>query len=349
MKQISVPTGGGFLKKAADYGKEHMMYIVLIVLVIFFTNMSDRFLSLSNMRNILNQSSYLIIVGVGIALVMLSGGIDLSVGYQMSLIGVVMGKLMYETDTPILLIILLGLAMGCAMSLINGILFVKLKVFPFIITLATQYVFMGLSFMVSSSQTYINFPTSFRFLGQGFLGPIPVAIILMALVVAFGSFVLNKSYFGRYIYGLGSNPEAVSLSGVNVSKTRMIIYGIAGLFTALGTIVLIARSGSSASTMGPGTEFTLIAGAMLGGIRMGGGGGKISSIVVGVLILTIIQNGMQMMQMDVYPQYVVKGIVLTIAIGLDSYQSMKIIRQAKQVKGDPPSGSGNVEGQPVKS
>ncbi len=324
-------------KHITTFIRDHIMYFVLLVLIVVFSLQSDRFLTAINLRNILNQASYLIIVGVGVALIMLSGGIDLSIGYQMSLIGVVLGHLMTHTSMPIGLIIPLGLVMGCAMSLMNGLLYVWLGVFPFIITLATQYVFMGASFMISSSQTYFNFPEQFRVLGQGYVGPIPVAIIIMILVVAFGSVMLNKTYFGRYIYGLGSNAEAVELSGVNIQKIRIIVYTIAGFFTALGTIVFIARSGSSTSSMGPGTEFTLIAGAMLGGIRMGGGGGKISSVVIGVLILTVITNGMQMMQLDVYPQYMVKGLVLVTAIAMDSHQAKSIIRKAKLVKGHAPS------------
>ncbi|MCD7749759.1 MAG: ABC transporter permease [Oscillospiraceae bacterium] len=274
---------------------------------------------------------------MGIALIMLSGGIDLSVGYQMSLIGVVLGILMTKTELPLALVMLIAIALGCAMSMLNGILYIKLGVFPFVITLATQYVFYGISYTISGSQTYTGFSDAFKVIGQGSIGPIPIPIIIMAVIVIIGSIILNRTYFGRYIYALGSNAEAVKLAGVKGSRIRLSVYALAGLFTALGTIVYISRTGSASSTMGPGTEFTLISAALLGGIKMGGGGGKMSSMVVGVLILTVIQNGMQMMQMDTYQQYIVKGLVLVIAIGIDTAQSKRVIRQGKIVQGTPPS------------
>lgn len=324
-------------KHVVSFLKAHVMYVVLVVLILFFATQSDRFFQMSNFRNIVNQSSYYIIVGVGIALIMLSGGIDLSVGYQMSLIGVVLGALMTQADLPILLVLLIGSVLGCAMSLLNGLLFAHLGVFPFVITLATQYVFYGISYTLSGSQTYTGFSDGFKIIGQGYLGPIPVPIIIMAVIVIIGSVILNKTYFGRYIYALGSNAEAVKLAGVQGNKIRLAVYALAGLFTAIGTIVYISRTGSASSTMGPGTEFTLISSALLGGIKMGGGGGKMSSMVVGVLILTVIQNGMQMMQMDTYQQYIVKGIVLIIAIWIDTAQTKRVVKQAKIVQGTPPA------------
>lgn len=324
-------------QQIVDFVKSHIMYLILLVIVLFFTTQSDRFLTMSNLRNIVNQSSYSIIIGVGVALIMLSGGIDLSVGYQMSLLGVVMGTLMTNSSLPLPLILVIAVVLGCVMSLVNGLLFVKIGVFPFVITLATQYVFNGLSYKVSNSQTFVSFPDAFKVVGQGQIGPIPIAVIIMVVIVILGSILLNRTYVGRYIYAMGSNAEAVKLAGANVTKLRLLVYCIAGLFTAIGTIVYISRTGSASSSMGPGTEFTLIASALLGGIKMGGGGGKMSSIVLGVLILTVIQNGMQMIQMDQYSQYIVKGIVLIAAIWFDAAQTKRVMKQAKQVKGEPPA------------
>ena len=323
-------------ERAVDFIKSHIMYLILIVIILVFTTQSSRFLTATNLRTIINQSSYYIIIGVGVALIMLSGGIDLSVGYQMSLLGVVMGMLMANTTLPLAVILLITVILGCMMSLLNGILFIKIGVFPFVITLATQYLFNGLSYKVSNSQTFVSFPETFKIFGQGELGPIPVAVIIMVIVVIIGSSLLNRTYTGRYIDAMGNNAEAVKLAGANVTKLRLLVYGLAGLFTAIGTIVYVSRTGSASSSMGPGTEFTLIASALLGGIKMGGGGGKMSSIVLGVLILTIIQNGMQMMQMDQYSQYIVKGVVLVAAIWFDASQTKRVLKQAKQVKGEPP-------------
>ncbi len=326
-----------FISAVLLWMKTHIMYLVLIILLVFFATQKPNFLSWRNLRNILDQSSYIIVVGVGVGLVMLAGGIDLSVGFQMSLNGVILGLLLTRTPIPWYVSIVICLVLGSLLSLVNGILYVKMKVFPFIITLATQYCYQGLSYMISGSKTIGSLPAAFKVIGQKSLCGLPISIIIMIVIVLIGSFILNRTYFGHfYIYGLGGNPEAVALSGVNTKRTYLLVYGLAGLFIGLGTVMLVSRTGSAASSMGPGTEFTIIAGGMLGGIKLGGGGGKISSIVIGVLILSVLSNGMQLMQLGNYPQYLAKGLVLISAIGFDAYQSSSVIRKAEIVFGKEP-------------
>ncbi len=322
-------------QRIVQYLKSHVMYLVLIALLLFFATQNPKFLSWGNLRNIVNQSAYQVIVGVGLVFVMIAGAMDLSVGYQMSFAGVIMGKLLND-GWSIPLVLLVGILSCILMNLLNCFLCIKFNVFPFILTLATQYLFMGLSYIWSGSKTFLNFPDQFKSFGQGYVGPVPIAVIIMVIAVIFASFVLNKTYFGRQVYAVGGNMEAATLAGINVNKVKYIIYIIAGFFVGLGTIILISRSGSAASSVGPGTEFTIIAGGILGGISLKGGSGKISCIVLGVLILTVLSNGMQLMQLDVYPQYVAKGIVLIIAIGFDSYQKIRFIKRSKQVAGRPP-------------
>lgn len=323
------------LSKIGAFLKHNVMYIVLVVLMIFFATQNEKFLTWSNLRNIVNQSAYQIIIGVGVVFIMISGAMDLSIGYQMSLAGVVMGQ-MLTAGVPIPVVILTGIVCCVLMNLLNCTLFVKLRVFPFILTLATQYLFMGLSYIISGSKTFINFPAEFKTIGQGYIGPIPIAVIIMVLAVLIGSFVLNKTHFGRHVYAVGGNPEAAMLAGIDVTKTRFLVYTVAGLFIGLGTVILISRSGSAASSVGPGTEFTVLAGGILGGIAIQGGSGKINCMVVGVLILTVLSNGMQLMQLGIYPQYVAKGIVLVIAIGFDTLQKLGVIRRSKLVAGSEP-------------
>lgn len=315
--------------------KKQLMWGILLLLIVIFAILDRNFLTWRNLINILNQNAYIIVVGVGVGMIMLSGGLDLSIGYQMSLNGVVMGTLMIHTNIPVVVVMLIGLVLGAFLSLVNGFLYVKLKVFPFIITLATMYMYQGLSYIITGSKNLTPMPNSFKILGQQSVGAIPIAIIIMVVVVLIGSFLLNKTYFGRYLYGLGGNQEAVRLAGVNTDKMYMIIYALTGVFVGLGTIMMGSRSGAYASTMGPGTEFTIIAGGMLGGIKMGGGGGSLSSVVVGVLIMALLSNGMQLMQLGTYPQYLVKGVVLIIAISMDTYRTLSAVRKAKHVLGSP--------------
>lgn len=312
--------------------RQNIMYLVMVALCLIFTTQNPTFLTGKNLMNIVNQAAYQIIVGVGVGMLMISGAIDLSVGYQMSVSGVIMGWLLVHTELNWVFVLLIGMSLCMAMSLFNGLIAVKFKVFPFIITLASSYIFEGISYTVTQAKTFGNYPAAFKWIGQGDIGPIPVAIILMVICLIIGSLILNKTYFGRYIYGIGSNQEAVELAGVKVNKVRLVIYALSGLFIGLGTVALISRTGSSSSAMGPGTEFVIIAGGILGGIKMQGGGGRMSSIVVGVLIMTVLANGMQLMQLNVYPQYIAKGLVLIFAICFDAVQSRQAIRRAKFVK-----------------
>lgn len=321
-------------EKLIKWLKNNVMYLVLLLMLVFFATQHKNFLTWGNLMNIINQSSYQIIVGVGMVFVMLSGGMDLSVGYQMSVVSVLVGIMLTKTAIPIPVVVLLAIIAGILLSLVNGVLVARLKVFPFIITLATSYVYQGVSYMLSNASSYLNFPAGFRAIGQGSIaGVIPNGIVIMVVCVIIGAVILNKTYFGRYVYGLGGNPEAISLAGVSIGRMQLLIYGLAGAFVALGTVVLVSRAGSSSSTMGPGTEFTIIAGGMLGGLRLGGGGGKVSNIVLGVILLTVLSNGMQLMGLKAYPQYVAQGLVLICALALDVYQRNSVIRKAKRVSG----------------
>ena len=318
-------------KSVGVFLQEHMMYVILAILLIFFAFRANNFFTWGNIRNIINQSAYLLIIGVGMCPVMLAGCMDLSIGYQISTIGVIGGVLMSNYGMNWVLVSLIMIGLGVFFSLINGVLYVRLKVFPFLITLATQYVFNGLTYIISGSKTYSNLSSAFKFIGQGYVGPIPFAIILMVVCLAFGIFLLNKTYFGRYVYGLGGNEEAVALAGVNVRRMKLLIFAMEGLFIGLGTVALISRTGSATSTMGPGLEFTVIAGGFLGGISPDTGKGKMSNIIIGLMILQVLSNGMQLMQMGVYPQYVAKGLVLILALCLDYASSARLEKDSKMV------------------
>ncbi|HEY9594950.1 MAG TPA: ABC transporter permease [Spirochaetia bacterium] len=321
--------------------KDYVMYLVLVVLIgIFAVATGGTFLYPQNLINVVNQNVYLLIVGVGITFIMLSGGLDLSIGYQISTIAVVMG-LMAREGIGTGLIILAGFGLGILLGTINGAIYARLKVFPFMITLATQYVLNGVTYLLSNSKTFRTFDDSFKFLGGYNLtigsgdGAItfPIGIIVMVLVVAIGAFILNRTYFGRNIYALGSNPDAVKLSGVSLPRMRVMVFSVAGLFVSLGAIMCVGRIGASSSGTGIGAEFTVMAGAMLGGIKMGGGGGKMNNMVVGMLIIGLLNNGMNLMNLNQYWQYVAMGVVLLMAITLDTLQTESAEKRAKLVAG----------------
>lgn len=301
-----------------------VMPALLVFLIIFFTiTCPGTFLTWYNFKNMLSQSSYILIAAVGLTFVIIGGGVDLAIGYEMSLVGIVVGMLILTQGWNMWLAIGVGLLLGILMGFLNGLIVVKLKVFPLVITLSTSFVFQGLSFIISNSRTFIGFDEVFRFIGQGDVGPIPMCIIIAVVVCAVSYFVLNKTYFGRHVYALGGNEEAAKLSGVNTERMRYILYSICGLCAALAAIVLTSRAASSSPSLGPDTEFTCLSGCILGGITLDGGEGNISGMIIGILIITILGNGMQLMYLGTYPQYVVKGIVLIAAMGFDVYQKKK--------------------------
>lgn len=324
--------------------KDYVMYVVLFVLIVIFALATKgTFLNPQNLINVVNQNVYLLVVGVGITFIMLSGGLDLSTGYQISTIAVIMG-LMSKNGYSTFLIIVVGFAMGILLGTINGAIYARLKVFPFMITLATQYVLNGVTYLLSNSKTFRTFDDSFKFLGGHTFSfklgseniTFPLGIIVMIVIILIGSFILNKTYFGRNIYAIGSNPEAVVLSGVSLGKMRVLVFAVAGIFVSLGAILAAGRIGATSSGTGIGAEFTVMAGAMLGGIKMGGGGGKMNNMVVGMLIIGLLNNGMNLMNLNQYWQYVAMGIVLLLAITLDTLQTEAAARQAKLVTGQPP-------------
>ena len=209
---------------------------------------------------------------------------------------------------------------GTLLGAINGFLSVKLQVHPMVITLATMAIYQGISYIITNSNSIYGLPDSFKFIGQGKILEIPVSIIITVIVLIGATFFLSKTYPGRYIYALGGNGEAARLSGVNTSAMRVISFAICGFFVAVASILLVSRSGSMNSSVGAGTEFTCITAAVLGGVSMAGGEGKVWKVCVGAIILGVLSNGMQFVGLGVYPQYVAKGIILMAAISFDTYK-----------------------------
>jgi ribose/xylose/arabinose/galactoside ABC-type transport system permease subunit len=307
--------------KWGDFLRTYAIVLVLIGLVVFFSMVTPYFLTWSNLTNIFVQQSYVVIAAVGLSFVMISGGMDLSIGFQMSLIGVTTAALHMWYSVPLPMAIISGLVLGVVLGLSNGLASITLKVHPLIITLGTMTVFQGISYIVSRQSVILNLPVQFKFFGQGYVfGFLPFSVILMITTITIAGFILNFTYFGRFIYAIGGNEEATRLAGINIKAVKLGVFAICGFFVAVASLVLFGRAGSAASSTGPGTEFSAITAAFLGGISFKGGEGKIWGLVTGVFILGILGNGMQLIGMGTYSQYIVRGFVLLAAVGFDEYQ-----------------------------
>ena len=311
-------------KKKFDIGKlisDNVAWFVLLILVVFFGIFSENFFSFRNIMNLLSQNAYLLIAATGITFVMMSSGMDLSVGYVMSTIGIVGAKLLMDAGLPTLVVIPIMILLTIAIELLNTFLSIKLNLTLLVVTIATMTIFQGATYIISESKTINNLPDSFKFLGQKYLfNSIPIAVIIMVVLFLIMSFVLNKTYFGRYVYALGGNPEAARLAGININKMRYMIAVIEGLFIGIAVVLLIGRLGSAVSTVGVGTEFSVMTGIFLGGVYIRGGEGKLSGVFAGILCIALLTNGMQLAGINIYYQYVVRGLILLAAIGYDVYQ-----------------------------
>lgn len=249
---------------------------------------------------------------------MISGGMDLSIGAQISLTNVLAAILMARLGVPPLLAILLALALGTRLGALNDYTSILLKVHPLIVTLGTMTIFKGIAYIAANGNSISGLPESFKWLGQGYIGPVPVAS--MALVVLAGGFVLNKTYFGRFIFALGSNEEAARLAGVNISRMKIFVFALCGFFSAITSLLLLSRVFSGQVTTGQGMEFDCMTAAVLGGVSFKGGEGSITGLLTGVLIIGVLNNALQLLSLGDNYQMVVKGLVLLAAVGFDTWQ-----------------------------
>ena len=307
--------------KALAFAGTNAIWIVFLAEVIFFAIASKGiFISKNNLVNILRQISYYGIASVGMTFVILIGGIDLSIGSIITLINMVCAYMMVNMGLNMWLAILVSLVISVIIGLINGAMVARIGMPALIATFASQTVFEGLAYIITNGRPISGFtkvyPAMNLFARWTVLG-IPVCALIMAACFLIGSFILNKTYFGRYFYAIGGNEEASALSGIMVNRMKYLIYALSGFFAGLAGIVLLSRSGSAQTTVGKGLEFDVITCVVLGGVSVSGGIGRISGVVAGVLIIGSLTNGMILMNVSEYTQMVIKGLVLAAAVGLD--------------------------------
>lgn len=295
---------------------KYAIYIVLLALVIFFSIASDVFLSFENIMNVLRQVSVVGIVAVGMTFVILTGGIDLSVGTVIAVTGVVTAQLMVNGVHPILAI-LASIGIAIVIGIFNAFFTHEFKLNPMIVTLGVMTILKGVSYIVTGGLPVYGFSEEFKIIGQGYIGPVPIPIIIMLVCFAIGYFILNYTSFGTAVYGLGGNEEAVRLAGINIRKTKYGVFVICAILSAIAGIVLLSRVNNAQPNAGIGYEMDVITGVVLGGVSMSGGEGKITGVFVGILVMAVLANGMLLMGISEYFQWVVKGSVMLLAISYD--------------------------------
>ncbi|WP_127073657.1 ABC transporter permease [Pelagibacterium lentulum] len=285
----------------------------LVVVCILMSFASENFFQFNNMMNVMRQVSIIGIIAVGMTFVILTGGIDLSVGAVMALSGTIAAGLMVNGLDPSIAL-LAGLGVGLGFGLFNGVMVSYGRMPPIIVTLATMGIARGLGLMYSGGYPISGLPSWVSWFGNGRLFDIPVPVIMMLLIYFVAWVVLERTSFGRHVYAIGGNEQATRLSGVRVSRIKLAVYGISGLTTALAAVVLTGRLMSGQPNAGMGFELDAIAAVVLGGTAIAGGRGSIIGTLIGATLLGILNNGLNLMGVDPYVQNVIKGGIILLAI-----------------------------------
>lgn len=297
--------------------------IGLILLCVLISVNSDVFLTEKNLMNVLRQISTNLFLASGMTLILIAGGIDLSVGAIIAFTGVISTSMVANMGVPVPIAVTAGLLTGALIGAINGFIISSTTLPPFIVTFSICSIFKGLSYIYTGAQPIRITDPAYTMLGTGYLGNIPLPVVYLAVVILIVYFILNKSKLGRHIYAIGGNERAAQFSGINIKRIRMFIYIFSGVMAAIAGIVLSARMYSGQPKTGDGAEMDAIAAVVLGGTSMAGGYGKIGGTVIGALIIGLLNNGLNLMGIDSFWQTVLKGVVILVAVYVDYVKNIK--------------------------
>lgn len=305
-------------KLSFSYLEKIIPFIGLILLVIIISALNSAFLEPSNLFNLLRQVSINGLIAFGMTFVILTGGIDLSVGSTLALSSAMIAILMVSGVDSIVAL-LIGCIFGAILGAINGLLITLGKMAPFIATLATMTVFRGLTLVITDGNpiTNLNGSYAFQLFGRGYFLGIPVPAVTMFIIFIILYIILHKTVFGRQTYAMGGNEKAAFISGIKVNKLKVMIYSLAGLMSAMAGAILTSRLNSAQPTAGMSYELDAIAAVVLGGTSLTGGKGRILGTLIGVLIIGVLNNGLNLLGVSSFYQQVVKGVVIIIAVLID--------------------------------
>jgi ribose transport system permease protein len=303
-----------------------LFYRLLAALVIcaVLTALNDSFLSVGNILNVLRQASLTFFIASGLTLVVLTAGLDLSVGANVALSACLAGTVIHQTGSPVLGI-LTGLACGGIVGLLNGIMVTALRIPSFIATYGMLWVLNGLTYWYMAGDTIHGFPAGFRQIGSGYLFGLPIPVYLLLIFLAIGTLFAQRTIWGQEIYAIGANPVAARLSGIPVARRLLLVYAVSGTMAGLASIIFLSRLNSAEADIGESLTLPAIAAVLIGGTSLFGGVGTVFGTFVGALILTLVLNGMNLLSVNANWQPLVTGIIVILAVWLD----MKARRRAQ--------------------
>ena len=316
-----------FKNGVVKYFKDNIgIIIALLAMFIFLTvfpTTRSTFLTPKNMFNILRQNASNLFLATGMTMVIILGGIDLSVGSVIALSGVVAAGCVVNFGLPEAVGFIAAIAVGAGVGLFNGFIICKTDIPPFIVTLASMNITKGIALVLTGGAPIRCMTDAFKFPGAGYVGPVPTPVILMFIIFILAALMINKTQLGRHIYAVGGNVQAAKFSGISVQKVKFIVYAYTGVMAGIAGVVIASRLYSGQPTAGDGAEMDAIASVVVGGTSMSGGSGRIGGTLIGVLIIGVLNNGLNLMGVDSNFQYIVKGLVILLAVYVDFLRNKK--------------------------
>lgn len=316
-----------FKNGAVKYFKDNIgiiiaLFVMCLFLVIFPTTRST-FLTQNNVFNILRQNASNLFLATGMTMVIILGGIDLSVGSVIALSGCVAAGCVVNMGLPEAVGFLVAIAIGAVVGMFNGFVICKTNIPPFIVTLASMNITKGIALVYTQGAPIRCMTDAFKFPGAGYVGPVPTPVILMLIIFVVAVMLVNRTHFGRHIYAVGGNAQAARFSGINVQKVKFLVYTFTGVMAGIAGVVIASRLYSGQPRSGEGAEMDAIAAVVVGGTSMSGGSGRLGGTLIGVLIIGVLNNGLNLMGVDSNWQYIVKGFVILLAVYVDFIRNRK--------------------------
>lgn len=309
-------------KKSFDIKKflmKYVMYLFLILMCIVLTVASDKFLTVTNLMTIIKQISIQSIVAIGMTMIIISGNIDLSVGSLVALCSV-SGAMIMNKGLPMIAAVIASVIIGALVGFITGGVTAKLKLHSFLVTLSLMTALRGLAQTMTNGRPVAGLPSAFGKIASASIGPVPLLVIYMIVLYAIFMYVMKYTAFGRSIYAVGSNQESARLSGINIEMVKTMVFVISGALCGIAGVLLTAKVRSGDPTCANAWEMDTIAGAIIGGTDMNGGEGKLGGTIIGLLFVGILANGMVLLGVSAYTQSVIKGLVIFMAVIINSIQ-----------------------------
>lgn len=296
---------------------------VLVLLSTYFSLASPQFLTIGNILNTILQSSVMAIVAIGVTFIVIIGGIDLSPGAAVALVGVLSAG-MFTQGLPIVVVMIMAVLIGGAIGFFNGVSVAKLGLSPFITTLAVMSMARGLAMAYTNGKTIYNLSDSFNVIGNGTVLGLPIPVILTGILFVIAHVILSRTVFGHQIYAIGGNREAAYLAGIDVRKTEIIVYSLAGCLYGVAAMILTGRLGVALPTVGNGLEMNALAAIVIGGASLYGGKGNMVGTLFGVIIIGVLNNGLSLLNVSPYWTLFIQGFVIFIALLIDAINKNKV-------------------------